>query len=67
MYLPAGFLTALAQGLQKTEAILVILKDGIAPISSIHDMVNGTGILDPQLARHDAKLSKLAEFVNSFD
>lgn len=33
-------------------AILVVFKNGLPAITTIHDVIHGAGILDAQLARH---------------
>jgi hypothetical protein len=35
-------------------AILIVLKEFFAAIALVHDMVDGTGILKTELARHGA-------------
>jgi hypothetical protein len=44
--LPAGFLTSFGQRFEKVLSVHVINKDVLSSISPIHDVVNGTGILD---------------------
>jgi len=53
MDLPAGFLAGLAQDPEEPVAVRIILKDGLAPVAPVHDVVDRTGILDSQFARHD--------------
>ena len=52
MDVPAGLLTGLVQGLQEEFAVPVVLEDGLAPVTAIHDVVYGAGILDAQLSGH---------------
>jgi hypothetical protein len=46
VHLPACFFTALLQGRQKPAAVLVVVKDVFAVITSIHHVVHGAGVLD---------------------
>ena len=48
--LPACFLASLAQGLEKSTTVVIILKDGLAAVAPIHDVVDGTGLLNSQFA-----------------
>jgi len=38
MDLPAGFLAGLAQGLEESVAVRIILKDGLAPVAPVQDV-----------------------------
>jgi hypothetical protein len=55
MNLPAGLLTGLAYGVEEPTTVLIVIKDGIATIAATHDVVNGAGILNSQLARDDSR------------
>jgi len=61
MDLPACFLTSLAQGFEKSGAVLVIHENGFPPVAPIHDVVNRTGILDSQFARHDQQIAEVCQ------
>src|ERR1041385_2112766 len=50
--LPARPLTGLGESLDETTAILIIDKNVFAPIAAVHDVIDGTGILDSKFARH---------------
>jgi len=50
--LPAGFLARLRQRFEKILPIHVVHENVLAPIAPIHEMVNGAGVLDAQLAWH---------------
>jgi hypothetical protein len=52
MNLPIGLATRLAQGLDKSLAVRVILEDQLTPISTVHDVVNGPRVLNTKFARH---------------
>jgi hypothetical protein len=65
MYLPFGFAASLAQSRQKPLAVSVILKDILAPITAIHDVVDRSRVLQSQLAGHRKPLAAQTESVNS--
>jgi hypothetical protein len=67
MYLPFGFAASLAQSRQKPLAVSVILKDILAPITAIHDVVDRSRVLQSQLAGHWKPLAAQTESVNSED
>ncbi len=52
MNLEIRLLASLGQGLEEILAIHLIVEDVFPPISTTHDVVDGTGIFDAQLARH---------------
>lgn len=49
---PTGFCAGIAEGLEPEDAILVIAEDRVALIAATHEVVDGTGVLDSELARH---------------
>src|SRR5947208_3526150 len=55
--LPVGFGAALPQGPQEESPICVVAKNGFATISAIHEVIDGSGIFDSELARHQQVLS----------
>jgi hypothetical protein len=55
MDLPTRFLARLAEGLQKTPAILIVSENGFPPIPPVHQMIDRAGILHSKLARHAAQ------------
>jgi hypothetical protein len=57
----------LAQGFQKSTAVLVIRENGFAPVAPIHDVVNRTRILDSQFARQDQQFAKLCQLCRPLD
>ena len=44
--LPAGLAASFAQRVQKALAVLVVLKDRIPAVASIHDVVDGARVLN---------------------
>ena len=50
---PAGALAGLAEAGEENEVILPRLEDSLSPVATGHDVVNGTGILEPQRPCHD--------------
>ena len=54
----------LAQRLDETLAIRVILEDRLAPVAAIHDVVNRAGILDSEFASHAGRMAIAALCVN---
>jgi hypothetical protein len=57
MHLPAGFATALGQGFHEQHPILVVFEYWFAPVTTIHHMVNCTGIFYSELPCHAQTLS----------
>jgi hypothetical protein len=55
LHLPARFPTGLAQGVEETLPILVILEDGFPPVPAIHHVINRSGIFHSELPRHARK------------
>jgi len=52
MHLPIGLDAAFDPGFQKTLPIPVVLEDGLASVATVHHVINGSRVLDSQLARH---------------
>lgn len=52
MHLPAGLLAGLGEGFEEIVAVHVIQENFSPPVPPAHDVVQGTGILNAQLARH---------------
>ena len=55
--LPAGLGADLRQGFHKAPPVRVVVEDRFPPVALIHDVVNGPGILNCQLARHTSMAS----------
>jgi len=51
---PAGLGAGFAESFEKDFAVLVILKDGFATVAAVHDVIDGTRILDAQFSGHAA-------------
>jgi hypothetical protein len=62
MDLPGGLGTSFCESLK--EAPAVVLEDGFAAVATVHDMVDGAGVLDAELAGHVSRLRGGAESVN---
>src|SRR2546422_997099 len=65
--LPARFLACLGECLERILGINDVHENVLAPVAPIHDpsihhMVNGTGLLDPQLAWHAAEERAFPQF-----
>ena len=60
---PVGFCAGLAQRLEEPLPIQIVLENGFASIAAIHDVVDGAGILDAQLATHAPALPQAATSV----
>lgn len=56
--LPAGLGARLGKGFDKALAVRIVEEDRLAPVAAIHDVVDRTGILDSQLAGHDARMAR---------
>ena len=52
MHLPARFDACFTERAEEPLAIFVILEDGLAPISPIHQVINRARIFDSELSRH---------------
>ena len=59
------FLAGFTEGLQKTVAAGVVLEDRLAPIASIHDVVDRPGVLNAQLSCHDRRLTTPTAVINT--
>jgi hypothetical protein len=56
VHLPAGLLAGCPQGPEKISSIQIIAKNLLTPIASAHQVVNGSLVLNSQLARHHQAL-----------
>jgi hypothetical protein len=54
--LPTRLSANLAQRLNEALAIHIIHEDQFAPVTAIHDVINRTSVLDPQLAGHPGRV-----------
>src|SRR2546423_8296247 len=52
VHLPAGLFARFSQGRQKAVAVVVVLEDVFAATSAIDEVIDGSGIFDSELARH---------------
>jgi hypothetical protein len=52
MHLPAGLLAGFRQGLQKILPVDIVKEDIFPPVTPAQDMIDGTWILDSNLAGH---------------
>ena len=52
MDLPVGFLTGFTKGVQEQPPILVIQENGLAPVATIHRVINRPGVLNSELPCH---------------
>jgi hypothetical protein len=50
---PAGLGAGFGEGLQKATTIRVILKNRLAPVAAIQDVIDRAGIFHSEFARHD--------------
>jgi hypothetical protein len=50
--LPVGFGAGFGKGVQKALPIQVVVENGFAPVSAIHDVVNGAGPQPPSRVRN---------------
>jgi hypothetical protein len=58
MDLPAGFLACFSQGLEKVLAVHVVEKYVLPPITSIHHVINRSGVLHSHLPQHAGRFRK---------
>src|SRR5438874_820848 len=61
--LPVRFGASLGQRLEEPLTVQIVVENGFAPIAAIHDVVDGAGILDAQLATHAPSLLQAATSV----
>jgi hypothetical protein len=52
MHLPAGLLTRRTKGLEEPFSIQIVVKNLLTPIAPAQQMINGSLVLNSQLARH---------------
>jgi hypothetical protein len=64
MPLPTGLPTWFGERFDKILPIKIIQVNALSPLTSAHDMVHCTRVLDAQLARHVAVIRSPVEFVN---
>jgi hypothetical protein len=57
--LPTRLLAAFLQRPNEAVSTRFLAKDVLAVVATIYDMVDGTGILDPHIASHRTRRSKL--------
>jgi len=57
MNFKAGLLTGFSEGFKKVLAIHIIEVDVFLAVSPAHDVADGSGIFDSQLARHDQEFA----------
>src|SRR3974390_669600 len=50
--LPIGLLAGLPERLQKQEPVLVVVKNWLAPVATVHDVVDRPGVLHSEFASH---------------
>jgi hypothetical protein len=50
--LKAGFVAGFGKGFEKIKAVDFVVKDVLRAVAAIHEVVDGTGILDAQLSGH---------------
>jgi hypothetical protein len=63
--LETGLLAGFGQSLEKILTIHVIQENRLAPVSPAHDVVDGSGIFNARLVRHDQIQPPAWEIVNS--
>ena len=63
--LPAGLGAHLDQGLDKALAVRIVEEDRLPPVAAIHGVVDRAGILDSQLAGHNARAIRAASLSRS--
>ena len=59
--LPAGLLARFGQGLEKAEAVMVVVENLFPPIATIHQVIDGARILDSKFARQAVRVPKSAK------
>jgi len=52
MILPDRLAARLAQGLDKPLAVGVVVENRFAQVTTVHNLVHSTGLLNPKFARH---------------
>jgi len=57
MHLPARLLASLGEGLQEPLSILVVGKNRVPAIATIHNVIDRAGVLDAQLASHGCSIA----------
>jgi hypothetical protein len=59
VHLPTCPLARFGQRRQKSAPALIVLEDDLAPVASVHRVINRSGILDAHLPGHGSKLTGL--------
>jgi hypothetical protein len=67
MHLPAGLSTHCFERLQEPFPVQIVTKNFFAPITPVHQVINGVLILNTQLPRHRQLLMQIGTCVNSED
>src|SRR5665213_1827273 len=57
MHLPPCFLVGFRQGVEEEDAICIRFENGFAPVATIHDMIDGTGIFDSEFSCHGTEFA----------
>ena len=52
MHLPGGFFTSFGQGVHKKRSILVGAENGLPPVATVHNMIDGARIFDTKFSGH---------------
>ena len=64
--LPIGLGAPFTQGLQETLSIGIVAKDWLAAVTTVHEVIDGAGMLDAQVAGHGRTLTFCLASVNKF-
>jgi len=57
---PLGFGASLAERFEKAVAVEVVLENVLAPVATVQDVVDGTGILNAEFGSHARRLNSNA-------
>src|SRR5437016_3537468 len=55
MHLPTGLFAGFGKRLQEAAPVNVIQEDNLAPVATIHEVINRPRVLDSELASHDCQ------------
>jgi hypothetical protein len=67
VHLPASLLAYRFKCFQEPFPVQIVAKDFLAPITSVHQVINGSFVLDMQLPRHASVRAKSGNCVNIED
>jgi hypothetical protein len=66
MHLPVGLLTSFVESSKEELPVRVVGENGLAPVPTVYDMINGTRTLNAECSGHTVALTVLSLSTSSF-